>query len=376
MIAKVPREKFLDLYSDYVETGTDRIPYASWRIIKKASDELKIKYINDAAHSLIHITNSKDEFLYSCDKESSIGKALYNIMLQFASNDLNIGQTLFDTINGQLYCCTDNKGTLYKVSDNTITGSYLNNPIGGYGNTVATTDSINFEKFNKAIEALKEETLKKERKEKEMNTSNFIKFDFGPVSSSRYRMSPYGIAVCTSNNDWVSYNKDTNEIVDVDVLNFDASKFLYKMPVAQKDVAIGDIVVHANKPVFVRAINDNGTIEVVDYVEASVSNILPVKSPFGFNFFTKIVSLVDFSKLGADSDNPFGNMLPFMLMGDGAEFNPLMFMMMNGKMDMSNPMMMYALMSGQSNKKNTDNDGSWLLPMIMVLMNSNAPAAK
>ena len=77
---------------------------------------------------------------------------------------------------------------------------------------------------------------------------------------------------------------------------------------------------------------------------------MPVKSPFGFNFVTKVVSLFDFgaSDNKATPDNPFGNVMPFLLMGDNGNIDPLMmFMMMNNQNGMSfdNPMMMYALLS-------------------------------
>ena len=67
-----------------------------------------------------------------------------------------------------------------------------------------------------------------------------IKFDFGPVSDKQFRMSPYGIAVATNANGWVSYNPKTGEVFNVDIINFDISKLIYKMPVASNAIAIGD----------------------------------------------------------------------------------------------------------------------------------------
>ena len=198
-----------------------------------------------------------------------------------------------------------------------------------------------------------------DRKEKEnMDTNKMFNFDFGPVAS-HVRMSPYGLAIASADNKYVSYDKASGNIVDVEVFNFDAQKFLYKMPVPVSQVAVGDIVVHMRKPMFVRNVKDS-VVSVVDIYNAEAKDILPVKSPFGFNFMTKIVSLVDMS--GADANSPFGNMLPLLMMGEGKNFKdilPLMLMTGNagafGNMN-QNPLMLMALMS------NGDID-----PMIMAM---------
>lgn len=199
-----------------------------------------------------------------------------------------------------------------------------------------------------------------------MNTNDLIKFDFGPVSDKQFRMSPYGIAVATNANGWVSYNSKTGEIFNVDIVNFDISKLIYKMPVALSAIAIGDILIHGNQPVFVRSINSNGTISVLNYANSTVVDILPVRSIFGFNFFTKVVPLIDFSQNTASPDNPFGNMLPFlMLVDDNKDFDPMTFFLFNSMGDnnnfASNPMMMYFLLSQKGGKSND------MLPFLLMM---------
>jgi hypothetical protein len=209
----------------------------------------------------------------------------------------------------------------------------------------------------------------KEREDKKMDTNKMFNFEFGPVSSECYRLSPYGIAVNTSRNGWVSYNVKTQEVFNVDVINFDASKVIYKMPVALNAIAAGDILMHCGKPVFVREVHLNrGIVSAVDFTTSTLVDILPVKSPFGFNFFTKVCSLIDFTNAAsANADNPFGNLLPFMLMGDNqnGDFDPALafFMMNNGNMDFkNNPMAWYFLMN-RSDNKNSD-----ILPFLFMNM--------
>ena len=190
-----------------------------------------------------------------------------------------------------------------------------------------------------------------DRKEKEnMDTNKMFNFDFGPVAS-HIRMSPYGMAMKNADGKYVSYDRNSGNIVDVEIFNFDAQKFLYKMPVAVNAVTVGDIVVHMRKAMFVSAVNGN-RISVVDIYNGEVKDIMPTTSPFGFNFITKVVSLIDMS--GANAETPFGNMLPFLLMGDNKDNDNSMLMMamaMSGGMNanmMSNPLMLMAMMDGKA----------------------------
>lgn len=197
-----------------------------------------------------------------------------------------------------------------------------------------------------------------DRKENEnMDTSKMFNFDFGPVASN-IRMSPYGMAMKNADGKYVSYDRNSGNIVDVEIFNFDAQKFLYKMPVAVNAVAVGDIVVHMRKAMFVSAVNGN-RISVVDIYNGEVKDIMPTTSPFGFNFITKVVSLIDMS--GANAETPFGNMLPFLLMSDNKDNGNdkdndnsmlLMAMAMTGGMNvnmMGNPLMLMAMTDGNAN---------------------------
>ena len=193
-----------------------------------------------------------------------------------------------------------------------------------------------------------------------------FKFDFGPCTGDQVRMSMYGLAVKNAAGTYVSYNSKSGDIIDVDVLNFDGAKFMYKIPVAIKDIAVGDIIVHNHKPMFVIALPAEGTtaITCVDVCAGEQKMVIPTVNMFGFNFITKIVSLFNIVGDNAPTpDAPFGNMLPFMLMNEDADkIDPMMMMlMMDGKMDMNNPMMMYFMM-----KDNKDFD---ILPLLFMMQN-------
>lgn len=227
-------------------------------------------------------------------------------------------------------------------------------PINDNWGTVAISSDV--DSLRKEIDDVRKNIDKLTKKEKENKT--MFNFDFGKVTSDAVRVSMYGIAVKNVDGRYVSYDKATHSVMDVEILNMPAGDFLYKMPVAIKDVKAGDVVIHNRVPMFVVETHES-TMKVIDIREGTEKEIYLTKSPFGFNFATKVVSLMDMTGTKADESNPFGSMLPFMLMGDNKDFDPMMLMLMgNGKFDMSNPMMMYFLMKDTNHKD--------LLPLLMM----------
>lgn len=194
----------------------------------------------------------------------------------------------------------------------------------------------------------------------------FENLEFGPVSN--YHLSHLGIALKNAAGEVVSYDKTKDEIVNVDLIDFDAHNMIYAIPCAIGDVHVGDVIRHTNgHAVFVTSV-ENG-IHVVDVAAGEKKEILPTKSMFGFNFVTKIVSLIDFSQMSANEDHPFGNMLPLMLFGDGdmnfKEMLPMMMLMgagnksgensnIFGNLDFSNPLLLMALMDKDGGSESKD----------------------
>ena len=153
---------------------------------------------------------------------------------------------------------------------------------------------------------------KTEEKE-ETSMLNKNKFNFGPISDGSVGLSIKGLAVKNTAGEFVSYDTKANEIINVDDLMISASNnMLYAMPVAIKDVMIGDIIIH-NKHYCCVIDADDNVIDVVDISDGSYKEILPTKSPFGFNFITCVRSLINMGT--ANEDSPFGdNFLPYLLM--------------------------------------------------------------
>lgn len=261
-----------------------------------------------------------------------------------------------------------NKKTDVSYIDNTIAWNGCNQ----YNGTISKeyldqcvtcgTSYVNVYGIKEEIDKLKDAVgLRKE--EENMDTKKiFGNIQFGKETT--VKMSMYGPAFkAYGGEEWTAYDKKNEEWIDVTAMlfNFDFPMF-YKMPVAQDAVKTGDYIYHMNSYVRVIDFDDALRPVVEDPFSKTVKTILPTKNMFGFDFYTKLVSLAGDLTSMATKDQPFGNILPFMLMGDSKnakDIFPMMMLMNGGQMDMSNPFMMMALCG--------DGKMNDMLPLMMLM---------
>ena len=358
----------------------DRIPYTNWQTLfgfTKLNPSKQIVLAIDSTGKMT-LTASNSQFNMNCYAMLPLKSYLEDTYcelpihaaarLAFNVNDLTAYKkvelsnsnyatlTAANTVLNTNYATTTD-WTYTNKSDTTgytINGTYV------VGNTIQSEiDQIKVE--------LDQIINNKSENKKEKKDMNFFKnFEFGPVKNDTVRLSPYGLAVKNLDGSWVSYDSASDSIIDVDVFNFEGKNLIYKIPAAPHTVRAGDMIVHQGKGMYVVADVCEGDtcVSVIDPRAGESKEILFTKSPFNFTFVIKLVSLLDMSGINANPDNPFGNLWPLALMGDkDCDAATMMaFMMMNNSegcsFDMSNPMMMYALMS-------SDNK-DMLLPMMLM----------
>ena len=198
---------------------------------------------------------------------------------------------------------------------------------------------------------------------------------FGKFDTTSIAMSIYGMAVKDTTGRHVTY-KD-GEIMDVSEFIIPNMNYFFAMPTAINAIRVNDIILHQDKPMMCIKGNEDGSIRAIDFTTQEIKDIMPKKNPFGFNFVTKVVcpfgeNSFMMEGFGADSSNPFGNMLPMMMLMDGksgAKDNSDMLMMAmmmgNGGDFTSNPMLMYMMMK---------DGGADFDPMMLMLMMQNKGA--
>lgn len=368
--------------ADVKEGKYNKLDYAKWRNLRDATPEewdINIECQVSASEenpikAIVGWNHCIAPYEFPVDG-NSFGRFLYDLLKPYSDNPYSV-----DTVT------VSNAMTEMTKSANSATASISSlqeawdNLKMNYYDTTATAigwdraypelrmevRQDNFYVDNKPISQIIEEIVDNATGvtiRKENDSMNLFKnFDFGSCENDNVKMSMYGIAVKNANGTWVSYDAKSENVVDVDILNFDA-KYLYKIPVAIKDVKVGDLVIHNRKPMFVTDV-EAGKLLVIDPAAGEEKVVLLTRSPFGFDFVVKVVNLLGNFTNTATADAPFGNMLPLMMLADGKndDILPLMFAMGGGNFDMSNPMMMYFLM-----KDGKSND---MFP-LMFLMNSN-----
>ena len=354
-----------------------RIPYDHWKVLKE---------------NILPIDKISVEFWISLDKDPIIVKICQKknnnltVLEKYSSDDGSLGQFLYERYfpKEEVFMPSNDTTTAINssnLSSGSIQSNYgslaysdrtdgtVSNSMDGYSNISLSyngydTMQSKVSELEKDVSKLKKTVNTEKTQKGKEDKMTGLNFDFGPCTGDNIRMSMYGLAVKNASGTWVSYNKDSRQIIDVDILNFDGSRFMFKMPVAIKDIQIGDIVVHNRVPMFITEIDDCGKLFAVDVRAGEEKCIIPTRNMFGFDFVTKIVSLFDAIGGAPSPDQPFGNMLPLLIAGsDNANnIDPLMIMMMTQGVqgvDASNPWMLYAMMKDNENMNS-------LLPLLLL----------
>jgi len=365
---------------------------AIWERFLDYFNEVKIGYNKNNGQYRLKLKSNEEAFKYYSFKsnDESFGEFLHNYLkgrtYYIEEDDSNMIKEYLSTANSLNYdeytditgaTCWDSKTTWDYDNVGVAAG------VAAIAKTATTTtcdydmvatkaDKVAVDSLSSRVNLLENKIAEKlDKKENNKMGIDMKKmgFDFGPCGSA-VKLSMYGLATKNAVGEWVSYNKDTKEIINVDILNFDAKGLIYKMPVAAKDVAVGDVIIHNGVVMFVEGINKDEetkkmqSVIAVDPKMGEVKEIILTKNMFGFNFITKVVNLFEMIAEKPSEDNPFGNMLPLMMFGEEHGDLAVMAMMMNskgGKELMSNPMMFMAL----KDKKDLDP------MMLMMLMNMN-----
>ena len=358
----------------------DCIPYTNWQTLfsfTKLNPSKKIVLAIDSTGKMT-LTASNSQFNMNCYALLPLKSYLEDTYcelpvhaaarLTFNVNDLTAYKKM--DLSNSNYATVTTANTVLNTNYATTTDwTYTNkSDLTGYiiNGTHSVDNTIQFE-IDEIKAQLDQIISNKSENKKEKKDMNFFKnFEFGPVKNDTVRLSPYGLAVKNLDGSWVSYDGASDSIIDVDVFNFEGKNLIYKIPVAPHTVRAGDMIIHQGKGMYVVADVCEGDtcISVIDPRAGESKEILFTKSPFNFTFVTKLVSLLDMSGINANPDNPFGNLWPLAMMGDkDCDAATMMaFMMMNNSescsFDMSNPMMMYAIMSGDNK--------DMLLPMMLM----------
>jgi hypothetical protein len=342
----------LDQFSGEVyQHKAPKMNYESWRRLKGITEKLgtiipitfsyKEKNCDNYNNYLVDCSKGglgtyavtvPDEFIYLLQKaEANSSTKMKKVddknvdgssMTNSAWISNNCDNTISSTLNGVLNQYITN--TPNKLDNWAITGTGTGTSVAYPSYPCACNSSI---------------TIQKEEKEKTMNIPT-MKFDFGPADSNSVAMSPYGLAI-QYNGSWYAYNAKEDQTIDVTGMTFSFKNAIYKMPVAVNQIAVGDLIYHQKRPMYVIAAPEGASIKVIDLAASEQKTVIPVANMFGFNYVTKIAPLFNLGTITPSTDNPFGNIMPMMMMSSLFEDN-------KSDNDVMQMMLMMSLMNGNN----------------------------
>lgn len=307
----------------------------------EAGEPVVITYYSEI--SSIEVSIVGHTFYFKSNAKASFGTYLYREFFEREEKQLaSYTNPKIDISCNSVNTC-GTSGTSHYVYYDTISSST--------GNTVINGDlTVN----GKIIENNKEEV-------------NMKKFGFDFGRAKNVKMSMYGLAVKNAHGSYVAYDRNNNVIVDVDIFNFDAEQYTFKMPVPISSLKIGDLIVHNGKMMYVQDVEEayDNAIAAIDIAAGEDKLIRLTRNMFGFEYATKVVSLFDSMGNTPNANNPFGNMW-MLALADGGSMDTstlAMMMLMNGQPQTTesgfNPMMLL-LMDKDNSKDN-------LLPLMMMM---------
>lgn len=224
------------------------------------------------------------------------------------------------------------------------------------GNEALKTMSTRLSKIENVIKNNYNNYTTNEKEQK--NMFGIQNLEFGKYKGTDVKMSIYGPAFTVVGNDqgtWLSFDKN-NELIDVTDMLIDDIPLLV-MPTSPENLSEGDFIHYTGVWMQVREIGIDGIITAYRLYDRTIQQVLPTKNIFGFNYYTKLITF-NFGE-NANSDNPFGNLLPLMMLSEGGTINdnllPLMLMLMSNNTSFdfkSNPMLLYMMMSKDSDNTN------------------------
>jgi len=147
-----------------------------------------------------------------------------------------------------------------------------------------------------------------------------MNLEMGPVKGTDLKLTVMGTVAVAINGGFSSYDQEAGTLTDVTGFTMDFDGAFYNMPAVE--VEQGDLIRTKHGLGYVKKSNEK-SVKVM-LLDGEVKEIVSTKSPFGFNFYTKIVSIFDMG--GGEGSGLFGEMNPMMLMmmsqnGDGGTSN-------------------------------------------------------
>ena len=268
---------YLSDFEDFVYDGVfHKMDYHMWRKLKYNRDNETEVIIEKCGDSFIVIIGHENEYHRFYRGDESFGDFLFENLIDVkdCEHDWSVYRkplTIMESAKNVAIDCGEALRASVAITKDKLANIGIAPIAANIGPSISCVIDTKVDKaeFDSKLEALSDKVQAIVDKydnsnEKEISIMKGFNFDFGPMNSNVVRMSIYGLAVKNKTGSWVAYDAKNEEIMDVDVFNFDGSKFMYRMPVAINDVAAGDVIVHMSVPMFIVGKSEDGRLNVLE----------------------------------------------------------------------------------------------------------------
>lgn len=254
----------------------------------------------------------------------------------------------------------DSRQNLTNIHLNDVTLCYDNTSIYSYyfdctqvqfhstieNNTNIPVPAQDEEKSNERKEVFLRDKEEEDKKMSNIFGNLFDNITFGRIETRSIKYSVRGIAFVDKNDRYFVY--ENGQAIDVTGMTMDMPVF--SIPTSIEQIKAEDVIFYKDRYVIIKEIQTDG-LKVIDPINGEITTIIPEKSLFGFDFVNKIVDIFNGISMAADKDNPFGNLLPLMMLNNEEAY------------DGGNKMFQYFLMAQSGGIKNFNE----MVPMIMLM---------
>lgn len=316
-------KKLLEILEEFKNSNPkkeERIPYEEWRNLVKFLTKTQTKFSLSIEGPVLLIYEPQTGY----DYRFVVGSYFINFF-KSRTIDYKTSFIINDPMEGKVYAQNSSGNPVVSFNPATTTLSYEDYISSTTSDTLTslpsnhinTSSCLSINSYGEleyctaeSSKNLTENLSKGSSNKMNLNLTNL--FDFGPMNDGSVMYSPYGLAFRNSNNQYLTYNPTTKKTSDVTGLTIDLEGLIYKVPVGLNSVKPGDIIVHNGKPVCVEGIEDHSVI-CVDIENSELKTVIPPTNIFGFNYVTKITPLFNLGSMNPSEDNPFGNIMPYLL---------------------------------------------------------------
>lgn len=139
----------------------------------------------------------------------------------------------------------------------------------------------------------------------------------GKLSGDKFKTSMLGLAIKNDSGEYVRYDANTNTITNVTPMVIDGLDYVIAIPATE--VSVGDLILRGDDPLYVKAVNDDKSLTVINPLNDREETYLPQKMLFGFRVYVKVISLVGAIMPKVEDGNIEGDfnslVLPMILAG-------------------------------------------------------------